>query len=66
MQPMLGNRKSGQGHHEERMKCLIRRKPKKELEERKSSRKIKLLKKKIVQRLTDHQDFWVKPKPDFI
>jgi len=42
---MLENRKTGQGHHEEKRKCSIEREPKNELEERELSGIMKLLKK---------------------
>ena len=47
MQPTLENRKIGQRHHEEKMKCSIERKPKNEPEERELSGIMKRLKKRL-------------------
>jgi hypothetical protein len=57
MQPTLENRKTGQGHHEEKMKCPIERKPKNELEERELSGIMKLLKKRLFKGLQVINDF---------
>jgi hypothetical protein len=57
MQPTLENRKTGQGHHEEEMKCSIAREPKNEIEEQELSRIMKLLKKGLFKGLQVINDF---------
>jgi|MudIll2142460700_1097286.scaffolds.fasta_scaffold71448_2 hypothetical protein len=57
MQPTLENRKTGQGHHEEQMRCSIEREPKNELEERELSGIMKLLKKRLFKGLQVVNDF---------